>query len=145
MTIGPAPMIRMLWISVRLGTINPTQFVMAGLDPAISIAVATHQSASQARPIMGGWVYFMTNRRNGVLYVGVTSDLAKRAWEHREGVVVGFTRRYRLKRLVYAERHDDIRAAIQREKNLKHWPRAWKVELIEAQNPDWVDLYDRLL
>src|SRR5579864_1839509 len=121
MTIGPAPMIRMLWISVRLGTINPTQFVMAGLDPAISIAVATHQSASQARPIMGGWVYFMTNRRDGVLYLGVTSDLARRAWEHREGGVDGFTRRYRLKRLVYAEYHADIRDAIQ----LKHWPRAW--------------------
>ena len=92
----------------------------------------------------GGWVYFMTNRRNGVLYVGVTSDLAKRAWEHREGVVEGFTRRYRLKRLVYAEHHPDIRNAIQREKNIKHWPRAWKIELIESQNPDWADLYDSL-
>lgn len=94
---------------------------------------------------MGGWVYFMTNRRDGVLYLGVTSNLSKRAWEHREGVVEGFTSRYRLKRLVYAEYHADIRDAIQREKNLKHWPRAWKLELIESQNPEWADLYDRLL
>ncbi|MGD9615469.1 MAG: GIY-YIG nuclease family protein [Alphaproteobacteria bacterium] len=94
--------------------------------------------------MQGGWVCFMTNRRNGVLYVGVTSDLAKRAWEHREGVE-GFTTRYRLKRLVYAEYHTDIRDAIQREKNLKHWPHAWKVQLIEAQNPEWTDLYDSLL
>jgi len=95
--------------------------------------------------MQGGWVYFMTNRRNGVLYVGVTSNLAKRAWEHREGVVEGFTKRYRLKHLVYAEQHADIRAAIQREKNLKHWPRSWKTELIESQNPEWADLYDTLL
>jgi putative endonuclease len=87
----------------------------------------------------------MTNRRNGMLYVGVTSDLAKRAWEHRKGVVEGFTNRYRLKRLVYAEYHADIRDAIQREKNLKHWPRAWKIQLIEAQNLMWTDLYDSLL
>ena len=93
----------------------------------------------------GGWGYFMTNRHSGVLYVGVTSDLVRRAWQHRAGVVEGFTTRYRLKRLVYAEFHSDIRGAIQREKNIKHWPRSWKIELIEAQNPDWVDLYDSLL
>jgi putative endonuclease len=92
----------------------------------------------------GGWVYFMTNRRHGVLYVGVTSDLPKRVWEHRADVVDGFTQRYRLKRLVYAEHHADIRVAIQREKNVKHWPRAWKIQLIEAQNPDWTDLYGTL-
>ena len=83
----------------------------------------------------GGWVYIMTNRANGTLYVGVTSDLARRAWEHREGAADGFTKRYGLKRLVFAERHDDIRTAIQREKNLKHWPRAWKVRLILAETP----------
>ncbi|MEO9190656.1 MAG: GIY-YIG nuclease family protein [Acetobacteraceae bacterium] len=65
----------------------------------------------------------MTNRANGTLYVGVTSDLARRAWEHREGVTEGFTKRFGLKRLVYVERHEDIRAAIQREKTVKHWPR----------------------
>ena len=86
----------------------------------------------------------MTNRPNGTLYVGVTSDLARRAWEHREGIAEGFTKRYGLKRLVYAERYDDIRTAIQREKNLKHWSRAWKVQLILEENPAWNDLYDRL-
>ena len=68
--------------------------------------------------MQGGWVYIMTNRPNGTLYVGVTSDLARRAWEHREGVADGFTKRYGLKQLVYAERYEDIRTAIQREKNL---------------------------
>jgi putative endonuclease len=95
--------------------------------------------------MQGGWVYIVTNRPNGILYVGVTSDLARRAWEHRDSVVEGFTKRYGLKRLVYAERHDDIRAAIQRERNLKHWPRAWKVRLILTDNPDWNDLYDQLV
>ncbi len=94
--------------------------------------------------MQGGWVYIMTNRPNGTLYVGVTSDLARRAWEHREGVADGFTKRYGLKRLVYAERYENIRTAIQREKNLKHWPRAWKVKLILGDNPNWDDLYLRL-
>ncbi len=94
--------------------------------------------------MQGGWVYIITNRPNGALDVGVTSNLARRAWEHREGVAEGFSKRYGLKRLVYAERHDDIRAAIQRERNLKHWPHAWKVRLILADNPDWDDLYDQL-
>jgi putative endonuclease len=94
--------------------------------------------------MQGGWVYIVTNRPNGTLYVGVTSDLARRVWEHREGVAESFTKRYGLKRLVYAERHDEIRAAIQREKNIKHWPRAWKVALIVGENPNWCDLYDQL-
>ena len=95
--------------------------------------------------MQGGWVYIMTNQPNGTLYVGVTSDLARRAWEHREGVVEGFTKQYGLKRLVFVERHEDIVSAIQREKNLKHWSRAWKVKLILAANPNWDDLYDQLL
>ena len=90
------------------------------------------------------WVYTVTNQANGVLYVGVTSDLAQRSWEHREGITGGFTSRYGLARLVYAERHEDIRTAIQREKTIKHWPRAWKTRLIVSTNPDWDDLYDRL-
>jgi putative endonuclease len=89
----------------------------------------------------GGWVYIMTNRPNGTLYLGVTSNLARRVWEHREGVIEGFTKRYSLKQLVWYEPHDDIRTAIQREKTMKHWPRAWKVRLILDMNPQWVDLY----
>jgi putative endonuclease len=95
--------------------------------------------------MLGGWVYVMTNRPNGTLYVGVTNDLARRVWEHREGVGEGFTKRYGLKRLVYFERHDDIGRAIQREKNIKHWPRAWKVRIILDANPSWDDLYDTLV
>ncbi len=93
---------------------------------------------------MPGWVYMMTNRRNGTLYTGVTDNLARRAWEHRVGLIAGFTKKYGLKLLVYVEQYDDMRAARQREQNIKHWPRAWKVRLIHAQNPDWEDLYDRL-
>ena len=93
----------------------------------------------------GGWVYFMTNKPNGVLYTGLTNNIARRAWEHREGIADSFTKRHGLKRLVYAERHEDIRVAIQREKNIKHWPRAWKVKLILEQNPEWNDLYDQLV
>ncbi|SRR5579885_260881 len=94
--------------------------------------------------MQGGFVYMMTNKRNGILYVGVTSDLVRRVYEHREGLVEGFTRQYGLRRLVYYERHDDIRSAIQREKTLKHWPRAWKVRTIHGFNPDWNDLYDAI-
>jgi len=92
----------------------------------------------------GAWVYMMTNRPNGILYVGVTSDLVRRVWEHREGCTEGFTKQYGLKRLVYFEQHDDIRSAIQREKNIKHWSRAWKVGLILCDNPEWRDLYDQI-
>ncbi len=94
--------------------------------------------------LMGAWLYIMTNRPNGTLYVGVTSNLPRRAFEHREGLVDGFTKRYGLKRLVYMERHEDIGTAIKREKAMKHWPRAWKVRLIVAHNPNWDDLYAQL-
>jgi putative endonuclease len=87
----------------------------------------------------------MTNRRDGILYVGVTSNLPSRAYQHREGVVDGFTKRYGLKQLVYYEAFDDIRLAIQREKAMKHWPRAWKVRLIHQMNPQWHDLYATLM
>jgi len=97
------------------------------------------------RLMKGGWLYFMTNRRNGVLYSGVTSNLPRRAFEHREGLIEGFTKRYGLKRLVYYEQFDDIRDAIQREKTVKHWPRARKVSLIHAMNPEWDDLYEILI
>jgi putative endonuclease len=92
----------------------------------------------------GAWVYIMTNRPNGTLYTGITSNLARRVWEHREGVVDGFTKRYGLKRLVYAEPHSAIQLAIQREHNMKHWSRTWKVRLILAANPTWSDLYDQI-
>ena len=92
----------------------------------------------------GGWFYLMATRRNGVLYAGVTSKMPQRAYQHREGLIPGFTKRYGVKRLVYFEFFDDISDAIQREKLVKHWPRAWKVRLIHAMNPEWNDLYDHL-
>ena len=89
----------------------------------------------------GGYIYILTNRPNGTLYVGVTNDLVRRVFEHREGVVKGFSKTYGLKRLVYYEIHDDIRLAIQRERTMKHWPRAWKVRLVNGFNREWDDLY----
>jgi len=91
-----------------------------------------------------GYVYIMSNKPQGTLYIGVTSDLSRRIYEHREKLIEGFTSRYDLHFLVYYEAYDDIRLAIQREKNLKHWPRAWKLALIHEQNPEWNDLYLRL-
>jgi putative endonuclease len=87
------------------------------------------------------YVYIMASQRNGTLHIGVTNDLPRRVFEHREGLGRGFTKRYGVKLLVHFEVTDDIRAAIQREKNLKKWPRAWKIALIERGNPDWPDLY----
>jgi putative endonuclease len=92
----------------------------------------------------GGWVYIVTNKPRGTLYIGVTSDIARRAFEHREGTIEGFTKEHGLKLLVFLERHEEILTAIQREKTMKHWPRAWKINAIVAQNPDWDDLYAKL-
>jgi putative endonuclease len=93
---------------------------------------------------MTAYVYIMSNRRDGVLYVGVTTNLPKRCFEHREGLIDGFTKRYGLDLLVYYEVFDDVRDAIQKEKNMKLWPRAWKVRLIHGFNSEWKDLYEGL-
>ena len=94
---------------------------------------------------MSAWVYIMSNRKNGVLYIGVTADLSRRIVQHREGNGSAFCRRYGLTRLVYAEEHDSIGDAIAREKAMKAWKRAWKIELIEGVNPAWDDLFDVVL
>jgi putative endonuclease len=86
-------------------------------------------------------VYIMANRRHGVLYIGVTGDLARRAQQHRDGEIPGFTKRYGCKRIVWWEQFRSMTDAIQREKSLKRWPRDWKTNLIERFNPDWTDLY----
>ena len=90
-------------------------------------------------------VYILSSKKNGTLYVGVTSDLIKRIWEHKESLVDGFTKKYNVKKLVYYEQHQNAQSAIQREKQLKEWKRKWKLELIEKLNPKWSDLYDSLL
>jgi putative endonuclease len=87
----------------------------------------------------------MTNRPNGILYLGVTAYLRHRVWQQREGLADGFTKRYALTRLVHAKPHASISAATQRERTMKHWPRTWKVRLILKGNPEWAELYDQLL
>jgi len=86
------------------------------------------------------FVYIVASARNGTLYIGVTNDLPRRAYEHREGLLEGFTKKYGVKMLVWYEEHSDIRDAIVREKRLKKWERKWKLRLIEEANPDWNDL-----
>lgn len=93
----------------------------------------------------GGWTYIMTNKPHGVLYVGVTSSLAARVLQHRQGTGSEFCRKYNLHRLVLAERHNRIDDAITREKALKAWQRAWKIRLIEESNPEWRDLFDLIV
>ena len=90
------------------------------------------------------WVYIMSNKKHGTLYVGVTNDLAKRIGEHREGQGSEYVRKWGLRRLVHAEAHQDIEQAILREKRLKKWRRQWKIDLITASNPEWDDLSDQL-
>ena len=90
-------------------------------------------------------VYILSSQPNGTLYIGVTSDLIKRMWEHKNDLVEGFTRQYGCHTLVYFEQHEDMTNAIQREKQMKKWNRAWKIGLIEKQNPDWQDLWPEIL
>ena len=92
-----------------------------------------------------GYVYILASKRNGTLYIGVTSDLTKRVREHKEDVREGFTERYGVHQLVYVEEHPDVRGDIVREKHIKKWRRAWKLRLIEEQNPEWNDLYEQLV
>ena len=89
-------------------------------------------------------VYVLASKKNGTLYVGVTSDLVKRVWEHKNNFVDGFTKKYKVHSLVYFEMHENMEAAITREKQIKFWKRCWKLELIEKKNPLWKDLYDDL-
>jgi putative endonuclease len=90
-------------------------------------------------------VYILSSRRNGTLYVGVTSDLVKRVWEHKNDLVEGFTKRYGVHTLIWYEPHETMISAISREKAIKEWKRRWKLELIERSNPEWRDLYADLL
>ncbi|MBI3937048.1 MAG: GIY-YIG nuclease family protein [Betaproteobacteria bacterium] len=91
------------------------------------------------------YVYILASERYGTLYIGVTSDIVKRVWQHREGLADGFTKKYNVKRLVWFETHADATAAIAREKQIKKWDRSWKIELIQASNPYWRDLYYELI
>jgi putative endonuclease len=106
---------------------------MAGLVPAIPIP--------DTLTMKPGYVYILASRPGGAIYVGVTGNLSKRVAEHKSGLVAGHTKRYRIDKLVHFEAFDDIRDALQREKNVKHWSRAYKTRLILQSNPTWRDLY----
>ena len=91
------------------------------------------------------YVYILSSKRNGTLYIGVTSDLIKRAWEHKNKLAEGFTEKYGIDKLVYYEQFQDAESALRREKRLKKYNRKWKIDLIEKSNPDWKDLYEELI
>ncbi len=120
---------------------GPDERCYAGLNLAKAVR---HGDSCHYRNMTGAWVYIMANRAAGTLYIGVTTDLARRCWEHRQGLGSAFTRRYRLHRLVFAEWHEEVATAIQRETSLKRWRRDWKLALIRNANPGWRDLYDDL-
>ena len=91
------------------------------------------------------YIYIITNKKQGTLYTGITSDLLKRIWQHKNKVVKGFTNKYNLDKLVYYETSEVVDNAITREKQLKNWKRQWKIELIEKENPEWKDLYQEMI
>ena len=112
-----------------------------------SISIPAEPRSGESRdPVqpMACHVYILASRRNGTLYVGVTNDLARRVYEHKQGVVEGFTKKYRVHQLVYFEAFDEMADALSRERRLKKWLRTWKLALIEKTNPTWRDLYDDL-
>jgi len=91
------------------------------------------------------YVYILASKRNGTLYIGVTNDLVRRVHQHRQEIVEGFTKKYNVHKLMYFETTNDIHAALEREKRLKAWKRAWKIRLIQESNPDWKDLYESII
>ena len=91
------------------------------------------------------YVYMLASKRNGTLYIGVTNDLIRRVYEHKQGLVEGFTKKYKVDRLVFFEETNDVETAITREKQMKKWNRQWKIELIEKNNPEWKDLHERMV
>ena len=122
--------------------------IQSGWTPDINAWVFPTSSWNRCRHAVrmtSPCVYILASRRNGTLYIGVTSDLIARAWQHRNGISGGFAARYRVHRLVWFEGHDTMEQAIAREKAMKRWMRRWKVELIERCNPGWLDLYPGLL
>jgi len=116
---------------------EPPAAVIAGLVPAIPIR--------KALKVRQFYVYILASRPGGAIYVGVTNDLVRRVYEHRNGLVEGYTKRYGIKRLVYFEIYGSMYEAIQGEKNIKHWPRSWKTKLIAQRNDTWRDLYDDIV
>ena len=128
-------------------------FVLGILSPMIGYVIAWMINSNKwmSFPIQSGihnrrdmeyYVYILASKRNGTLYIGVTNNLIKRVWEHKQKLIEAFTKKYGVDKLVYFEQTPDINSAITREKQLKKWNRAWKIRLIEEKNPEWKDLYD---
>ena len=128
-------------MTLYFGRPLPTKSSLPGEQ---SVRIVSPGNPWDAPWIMASYVYILANKYHGTLYVGVTSNLIKRVWEHKESVVPGFTKRYGIKTLVYYEVHEEIEHAIHREKRMKKWSRAMKIRLIEKDNPNWTDLYDTL-
>lgn len=129
-----------MWVKGGLRANNSPTARHPGVDPGSRFS----QASLMERERQGGWVYIMTDRYRGTMYVGVTSDLAVRVYQHKSGTGSDFCARYGLNRLVWAERGDDIVGCIEHEKRLKKWRRHFKFDLIERGNPDWQDLFDRI-
>jgi putative endonuclease len=91
------------------------------------------------------FIYILASKRNGTLYIGITSNLTKRVWEHKNNLIEGFTKKYNVHNLVYFEQTENVQSALLREKQLKKWKREWKIKLIEKNNPQWKDLYEKIL
>jgi len=115
------------WVSRHTNTVVPAQ-------------AGTHNTVSKAY-----YVYMLASRRYGTIYTGVTADLIKRTWQHKEGFTEGFTKQYDVKHLVWFEQHENANSAISREKQIKKWNRAWKINLIQETNPRWRDLYKEVV
>jgi putative endonuclease len=135
---------RKLFKTLNLQTVIPAQ---AGTHAEYQNPFEVHHLRTSLtvhhRPMdRQSYVYLLASKPYGTLYIGVTSDLVRRVWQHREKVADGFTKKYSVTQLVWYEVHDDVMAAIKREKQLKEWKRAWKIELIQKENPYWRDLYD---
>ena len=90
------------------------------------------------------YVYMLASKRNGTLYIGVTNDLIRRVYEHKQGLLKGFTKKYNVRRLVFYEETNDVESAITKEKQMKKWKRQWKIDLIQENNPEWEDLYNKI-
>lgn len=116
---------------------------MPGLTRHPEYAEASYKSEDNSK--MQPAVYILASKKNGTIYIGVTSDLIKRIWEHKNDLIKGFTRQYHVHILVWYELHQTMESAITREKNLKNWQRDWKLALIEKSNPNWQDLYENVL
>src|SRR5262249_18663787 len=131
---------------LRLGCQPKLSAVIAGLVPAIPIedTPSERQHDQAACAMRQYYVYILASRPGGAIYVGVTSNLIRRVYEHKNGLVQGHTKRYGINKLVYFEVYDTAYNAIQREKNIKHWPRVWKTRLIVRENPTWRDLYEEI-